>query len=101
MKLYKNYSDYVNENMNIKHDVIILTTINDKKEGMYIDGILNCEGNPIGEDDRLFLLKKAEELNFRSYEIRIIELSKDDDNTIKDTGFPMNINKLEGNYRVI
>ena len=98
MRLHKKLRSYIKENNDTKKDIVILSTIDGKLEALYVNNILNCEGSPLGKGDRLFLLKKAEDINFRSYDIRILTLGKEDNEVVEDTGFPKNIEDLEKDY---
>lgn len=62
--------------------VLILTTQDGDWEGLYINGSLYDEGDVLGEgDNRLYMLKMAEEHEFNSSDVEVKELS-DEDNAI-------------------
>lgn len=80
-------------------DILILQTQEGDWEGLYIDGKIIDQGHNIGEGNRLFLLKKAEEFNFKSSDIRVKTLNDSDENNIIKLGnLPDKLNDLVGPY---
>ena len=60
--------------------VVILQSQSGDWEGLYVDGYLQDEGHTLGEgDSKLYMLKAAEEYSFKSSDVKISQLSDDDD----------------------
>lgn len=79
--------------------VIILISPNGDWEGLFIDGQLISEGHTLGQGDRLYLLKTAEEYDFKSDDVKVITICDEDEQYLMKYGaFPERIDILKGDY---
>ena len=82
-------------------DVLILISQSGDWEGLFIEGELIDEGHSLGEGDRTYLLKKAEEFNFKSNQVRVLEVTNEDEEDLETSGnFPATLALLKGNYEL-
>jgi len=81
-------------------EVIVLQTQSADWEALYINGNLIDEGSELGEGlNRLYFLRKAEEYDFSSKDIKFLEISNDDEELVSRSGcFPDVIYELHGDY---
>lgn len=80
-----------------KYRVVILKA--DDWEGLFVDGELISEDHHLGSGDLVFLLKKAEELKFKSSDIVVKYVTDNDYGYLEQSGnFPQLLSDLKDVY---